>query len=161
MEPPAALASVTGKTCEVWTCTQSPQGVRDQIAAELGLDKKDITVHVTLLGGGFGRKSFPDFAVEAARLSREAGVPVRVQWTRDAAIRHSSYHTQSAQALAAGLDDKGNVVAWRHRAAYPSIMSTFDPKADRPAGMELGMGVADMPLAIPNVSVETGLAPAH
>jgi isoquinoline 1-oxidoreductase beta subunit len=161
MEPPAAVAHVVGKKCEVWACTQSPQGVQDQIAAELGIAKHDVTVHVTLLGGAFGRKSFPDFAVEAARLSREAGAPVRVQWTRDDDIRHSSYHTQSAQALAAGLDDKGNVVAWRHRIAYPSIMSTFSPKADRPVAMEIGQGVADLPLAAPNVLVETGVAPAH
>src|SRR5260370_7978724 len=56
--------------------------------------------------------SFPDFAVEAALLAREAGAPVRVQWTRDDDLRHSSYHTHSAQALAAGVDDHGKV-EWR------------------------------------------------
>jgi isoquinoline 1-oxidoreductase beta subunit len=161
MEPPAALARVTGKQVEVWACTQSPQGVQEQIAASLGVDKKDVTVHVTLLGGGFGRKSFPDFAVEAAWLARELGRPVRVQWTREDDLRHSSYHTHSAQALAAGLDDHGNVIAWRHRVAYPSIASTFNAEADRPADFELGMGLSDLPLAVPNVSVETGRAPAH
>jgi isoquinoline 1-oxidoreductase subunit beta len=161
MEPPAAVARWDGNRCEVWACTQSPQGVQEAIAGELGVKKDDVTVHVTLLGGGFGRKSFPDFAVEAARLAREAGAPVRVQWTRTDDLRHSSYHTHSVQALAAGLDAGGSVVAWRHRLAYPSISSTFDVKAFRPSGGELGQGVVDQPLAVPHVSVQTGVAPAH
>ncbi len=161
MEPPAAVARWDGNRCEVWACTQNPQGVQEQIAAELGIKKQDVTVHVTLLGGGFGRKSFPDFAVEAARLSREAGAPVRVQWTRTDDLRHSSYHTHSVQALAAGLDATGNVVAWRHRVAYPSISSTFDPKAVHPSKGELSQGLIDLPLAAPNVSIEAGAAQAH
>jgi isoquinoline 1-oxidoreductase beta subunit len=161
MEPPAAAARWNGKTCEIWACTQSPQLVQEEVATALGISKHDVTVHVTLLGGGFGRKSFPDFAVEAARLAREAGAPVRVQWTRDDDLRHSSYHTHSAQALAAGLDAAGDVVAWRHRIAFPSISSTFDAWALHPSGGELGQGIADLPLAAPNVRVETGAAPAH
>jgi isoquinoline 1-oxidoreductase beta subunit len=161
MEPPAAVAKVDGDHAEIWTCTQSPQGVQEAVGAALGIPKQNVTVHVTLLGGGFGRKSFPDFAIEAARLAKAAGAPVRVQWTRDDDIRHSSYHTHSAQALAAGLDADGNVTAWRHRIAYPPIGSTFKAGADRPSESELGMGVNDMPLAIPNVLVQTGAAPAH
>jgi isoquinoline 1-oxidoreductase beta subunit len=161
MEPPAAVARVTGRRCEVWACTQHPQGLRDQVAAALGLSKQDVTVHVTLLGGSFGRKSFPDFAIEAALLAREAGAPVRVQWTRDDDLRHSTYHAASAQSLAAGLDRSGKLVAWRHRLAYPSIMSTFSADAARPAELELRLGVTDLPLAAPHVRVETGPAPAH
>ena len=161
MEPPAALAHVDGTRCEIWACTQSPQGIQEAVASALGLAKHDVTVHVTLLGGGFGRKSFPDFAVEAALLSRAAGAPVRVQWTREDDLQHGTFHTHAAQALAAGLDAAGDVVAWRHRIAYPSISSTFDAAALHPSGGELGMGVADLPLAAPNVRVETGAAPAH
>ena len=161
MEPPAALARVDGDHAEVWACTQSPQGVQEEVGAALGIPKQNVTVHVTLLGGGFGRKSFPDFAVEAARLAKAAGAPVRVQWTREDDLQHSSYHTHSAQALAAGLDGDGNVTAWRHRIAYPPIGSTFDARADHPSASELGMGVHDMPLAVPNISVQTGVAPAH
>ena len=162
MEPPAAVARFDGKRCEVWACTQSPQTAQKQLAKSLGLEVKDVTVHVTLLGGGFGRKSFPDFAVEAALLAREAGAPVRVQWTRDDDLRHSTYHAISAQSLAAGLDANGKVVAWRQRVAFPSISSTFDVAAIRPsAADEISMGLSDLPLAAPNVSVQTGVAPAH
>jgi len=82
MEPPAALAVYRDGKVEAWAPTQSPQGARDAIAEAVGAKKEDVTVHVTLLGGAFGRKSFPDFAVEAAVLSKKTGKPVKVVWTR-------------------------------------------------------------------------------
>lgn len=161
MEPPAAVARIDGDRCEIWACTQDPQTAQEMVAGALGIDKSKVTVHVTFLGGGFGRKSKPDFIVEAALLARAAGAPVRVQWTRDDELRHAYYHTHSAQSLAAGLDDAGRLVAWRHRVAYPSISSTFAKDVVRPSTGELGQGVIDLPLDVPSVSIETGVAPAH
>lgn len=161
MEPPAAVARIDGGRCEVWACTQDPGTARSEVAAALGLAEKDVTVHVTFLGGGFGRKSKPDFVVEAALLAREAGAPVRVQWTREDEIRHAYYHATCSQALAAGLDADGKLVAWRHRVAFPSIGSTFAPDVTRPLGGELQQGLLDLPLAAPNVRIETGAAAAH
>ncbi|HWU86126.1 MAG TPA: molybdopterin cofactor-binding domain-containing protein, partial [Kofleriaceae bacterium] len=161
MEPPAAVARVDGGRCEIWASTQDPQTAQEEVAAALALDKANVTVHVTFLGGGFGRKSKPDYIVEAALLAREANAPVRVQWTREDELRHAYYHTHSAQALAAGLDAGGNVIAWRHRLASPSISSTFAPNAVRPSRGELNQGVVDFPLDVPNVAVETGEAQAH
>jgi isoquinoline 1-oxidoreductase beta subunit len=161
MEPPAALAKLDGDRCEIWTCTQDPQDAQEAVAKALGIPKGNVTIHVTFLGGGFGRKSIPDYVVEAALLARAAGAPVRVQWTREDEIRHGYYHTHSAQALAAGLDAGGNLVAWRHRLAYPSISATFADGKTHPSTGELGQGVLDLPLAIPHVVVQTGAAPQH
>ncbi len=161
MEPMAALARVDKDRCEVWACTQDPQDAREAVAAALKIPKENVTIHVTFLGGGFGRKSIPDFCVEAALLAREVKAPVRVQWTREDEIQHAYYHTHSAQTLAAGLDAAGNVVAWRQRAAYPSIGATFKDGVTHPSGGELGQGLTDLPLAIPNVRFETGAAPQH
>lgn len=161
MEPPAAVAHVTADRAEVWSPTQSPQEVRSEVAAALGLALDKVTAHVTLLGGAFGRKAKPDCEVEAALLARAAGVPVRVQWTRDDEMRHAYYHTTSAQLLTAGLDRAGEVVAWRHRTAFPAIGSTFDGTSVHPSAGELGQGVTDLPLAIPNVQCESGAAPAR
>ena len=66
MEPPAAVADFRNGKVEVWTPTQNPQAVQETVAAAVGIDKKNVVCHVTLLGGGFGRKSKPDFAAEAA-----------------------------------------------------------------------------------------------
>jgi isoquinoline 1-oxidoreductase beta subunit len=153
MEPLVAVARVDSGTCEIWCPTQNPQAARTEVAKALGLDESHVTVHVTLLGGGFGRKSKPDYVVEAALVAREAGVPVRVQWTREDDMQHDYYHSTSAQRFAAGLDASNKVVAWLHRDAFPSISSTFSGATIGSDG-ELGQGVTDLPLAIPNVLAE-------
>ncbi|MFZ5624947.1 MAG: molybdopterin cofactor-binding domain-containing protein [Gemmatimonadota bacterium] len=161
MEPPAALAVVENGTCEVWAPTQHPQAARDEVAKALGLPADKVTVHVTLLGGGFGRKSKPDFVVEAALLAKEVGAPVKVVWTREDDIRHDYFHTVAAQHLEGGLDASGKVTAWLHRTALPSISATFAPNVEHASDFELGMGLTDLPFAIPNIQAEVGAARAH
>jgi isoquinoline 1-oxidoreductase beta subunit len=134
--------------------------VVEEVATLHGLEPNNVTVHVTFLGGGFGRKSKPDFVAEAAWLSRELGAPVRVQWTREDDIRHDYYNTVSTQRLTAGLDAKNAVVAWRHRTAFPPISSVFGP-ANRPSEGDLQQGVLDLALAVPNVRAEACEAEAH
>jgi isoquinoline 1-oxidoreductase beta subunit len=161
MEPPVSVARVDAGGCEVWSPTQSPQDVRENVAKALGLDPSKVRVHVTLLGGAFGRKAKPDYDVEAALLSRAVQAPVRVQWTRPDDIQNGYFHTTSAQRLEAGFDAGGKVVAWLHRTAFPSISSTFAPGVTHASDGELGQGVLDMPLAVPNVRAENGPAIAH
>jgi isoquinoline 1-oxidoreductase beta subunit len=161
MEPPVSVARVDASGCEVWSPTQSPQDVREQVAKALSLDPSKVRVHVTLLGGAFGRKAKPDYDVEAALLSKAASAPVRVQWTRTDDLQHGYFHTTSAQRLEAGLDAQGKVVAWLHRTAFPSISSTFKAGVTSASSGELGQGVLDIPLAIPNVRAENGEAVAH
>jgi isoquinoline 1-oxidoreductase beta subunit len=162
MEPPAATARIVNGKCEVWACVQSPQATRDLVAKRLGVSAADVTVHVTLLGGGFGRKSKPDYAIEAAVLSRAVdGKPVKVTWTRDDDLHHSYYHKVSVEHLEAGVDAQGKPVAWLHRTVGPTIVSTFNPAAKNEAPFELGMGVINVPFAIPNVRIENPEAAAH
>jgi isoquinoline 1-oxidoreductase subunit beta len=162
MEPPCATARVADGKCEVWAAVQSPGGTRNELVEKLGLKPEDVTVNVTLLGGGFGRKSKPDFVLEAALLSREmGGAPVKVIWTREDDLHHDYLHTVSAERIDAGLDTQGRVVAWRHRTVAPTIRATFvpDPKFEQ-AG-ELSQGVLDVPFAITNLRCEVGEAEAH
>jgi isoquinoline 1-oxidoreductase subunit beta len=162
MEPPAAAARFVNGKCEVWAPVQSPGGTRDDVAKLINAKPEDVTVHTTLLGGGFGRKSKCDFAQEAVILSREmGGSPVKVVWTRDDDIHHSFYHTVTAQRIEAGLDANNKVIAWRQRSASPSILSTFAPDPKHPFFIELGLGFVDNPLAVPNMRLETGEAAAH
>jgi isoquinoline 1-oxidoreductase beta subunit len=162
MEPPAATARVNEDgTCEVWACTQDPQSARNQVAGTLGIDKEQVTVYVTLLGGGFGRKSKPDFIAEAAWLARESGRPVKVSWTREDDLRHGYLHSVSAQYFRAGMDDDGNAVSWLHRTSFPSIVSTFAPGITGPAPMELDLGAIDAPWHVPNLRIEACDAQAH
>ncbi len=162
MEPPAATARMLPDGgCEVWACTQAPQAAQGTVAALLGIEPEKVTVHVTLLGGGFGRKSKADFVAEAAWLAKETGRPVKVTWSREDDIRHGYLHSVSAQRLSAALDAEGNTTALTHCTAFPTISSTFDASATGPSSGELGLGALDNPYAIPNLRVMAGDAPAH
>jgi isoquinoline 1-oxidoreductase subunit beta len=162
MEPPAASARIANGKCEVWGCFQSPQAARDLVAKRLGMPVENVTVHVTLLGGGFGRKSKPDYGVEAAVLSKAMdGKPVKVVWTRDDDLHNDYFHTVSVEHLEAGVDAQGKPVAWLHRTVAPTIVSTFEAGAKQEANWELGMGVINVPFAIPNIRIENPEAIAH
>lgn len=161
MEPPAATANVTKDSAEVWACTQTPQSTRSNVAAALNMPEENVTVHVTLLGGGFGRKSKPDFSVEAALLSQQAGKPVKVIWRREDDIQHGYYHSVSAQHIQATQDDAGNTTAWRHNTVFPTISSTFNAAATKPSNGELRLGFIDNPFDVPNMLLERGEAKNH
>jgi isoquinoline 1-oxidoreductase beta subunit len=163
MEPPSATCQIVDGKAEVWTSVQSPQAAHDLVASYLGLAPENVTVNVTLLGGGFGRKSKPDFAVEAALCSKAiGGAPVKVVWTREDDIHNDFFHTVSLERLEAGLDKDGKVVAWRHNSVAPTIGALFvapDPRHE--LNWELGQGMSDLPFDIKNISLENGEAEAH
>ncbi|NDV89416.1 molybdopterin-dependent oxidoreductase [Aurantimonas aggregata] len=162
MEAPAAVVEIRDGKAEAWACTQAPQVTRLRLAERLKLAKEDVTVNVTLLGGGFGRKSKPDFVLEAGILSQAMdGAPVKLTWTREDDIHHSYYHTVSVEKMTAGLDDGGMPVAWLHRTAAPTIGSIFAPDPKQKLPFELGMGLLNMPLAIENIRAENPEAAAH
>ena len=154
MEPLAAVVSYTDEGCEVWCPTQAPQRTIGQVAKAVGLSKKKVTVHVTHLGGAFGRKGKPDFIVEGALVSKAVGKPVRIQWTREDCMRHGYYHACALQRVEAGFDRDGTLTAWRHRVAAPTIASTLVGFMETLLGMEMGMGLLDFALDVPNVSME-------
>jgi len=162
MEPPCAAARIIAGKCEVWAPTQAPQVTREDVAKHLGFPLENVTIHVTLLGGGFGRKSKPDFAIEAAILSQAMdGRPVKVTWTREDDLHHDFLHTVSAEYLRAGLGVDGKVSAWLHRSVAPSLATIFAPSTNHEVGAELGMGFINMPYDIPNLRLENPEASAH
>lgn len=161
MEPPAATAVWTGDMLECWACVQDPQSTRGVLAGAFGLPPENITVHATWLGGAFGRKSKPDFVVEAAMIAREVGKPVKVTWTREDDIQYDYYHAVSAQHMEAGMDEDGKVTAVLHRSVFPTISSTFAAGANQPSAGEMGLGATDNPFDVANLRVEAGVAEAH
>jgi isoquinoline 1-oxidoreductase beta subunit len=162
MEPPAAVAEFKDGKALIYAATQNPQAVQDTVAAALGIDKSQVECHVTLLGGGFGRKSKPDYVAEAALLSKAVGKPVKVTWSREDDIRFDYYHAVAAMYMKAAVDDKGRPTAWLQRCAFPSIGSIFSgPAVKTGQGFELGMGWTDVPFDIANHRAENGPATAQ
>ncbi len=160
MEPPVAVAEYRNGKVLAWAPTQNPQAVQETIADVLGIKKEDVTCHVTLLGGGFGRKSKPDQVAEAAVLSKKLGKPVKVVWKREDDIQFDFYHSVAAMYLKAAIGPDGKPTAWLQRTVYPPIGSTFDVNA-KYADDEMGLGWNNLPFDIPNHRAENGPADAH
>jgi len=161
MEPPVAVADVRADKVTIWSPTQNPQGVQEEVARKLGLKKEDVTCHVTFLGGGFGRKSKPDYAVEAAILSKKTGKPVKVIWSREDDIKFDYFHSVAALYIKAAVDEKGMPKAWIQRSVFPSISSTFDKDAVYGGEGEMSMGWNVVPFDVPNFRSENGKAVNH
>jgi len=161
MEPPVAVADVRSDKVTVWSPTQNPQGVQEEVAKKLGIKKEDVTCHVTFLGGGFGRKSKPDYAVEAAVLSKKTGKPVKVVWSREDDIKFDYFHSVAAMYVKAAVDDKGMPRAWLQRSVFPSISSTFDKDAVYGSDGEMSLGWNVIPFDVPNFRSENGKAVNH
>ncbi|MEP2783228.1 MAG: molybdopterin cofactor-binding domain-containing protein [Pseudoruegeria sp.] len=161
MEPLVAVANVKADSAEIWGPFQSPYQVRQDVAAAVGLDVEHVRVNVTLLGGGFGRKSKGDYGIEAALLSQKVGSPVKVQWTREDDIRHAFNHTTSVERIEAAIDQDGKVTGMRYNSVAPTILSTFAEDPGYQFNLESGMGHADLPFEVPNLSIENGKAMSH
>jgi isoquinoline 1-oxidoreductase beta subunit len=160
MEPPVAVAEFKNGKVVAWAPTQNPQAVQDTVAKAVGISPKDVTCHVTLLGGGFGRKSKPDYVAEAAVLSKQLGKPVKVVWTREDDIRFDYYHAVAAMYIKAATDEKGRPTAWLQRSVFPPIGAMEDATA-RYGTFELDMGWNDVPYDVPNFRAECGPAEAR
>ena len=161
MEPPVAVAEYRDGKVTVWTCTQNPQAVQYVVSDQLKIPLDNVICHVTLLGGGFGRKSKPDYVAEAAVLSKKTGRPVKVVWSREDDIKFGYYHTVSAMYMKAALDAQGKPTAWLQRSVFPPIASTFKVGARYGNADDLSLGWTDIPYDIPNLRVENGPARAY
>jgi isoquinoline 1-oxidoreductase subunit beta len=161
MEPPVAVAEFRDGKVTAWAPVQNPQAAQETVAAAVGIDKSNVVCHVTLLGGGFGRKSKPDFVAEAAVLSKKVGRPVKVVWTREDDLQFDFYHAVAAVAHKAAVDGKGRPTAWLARSAFPPIASTFTAGERYAMDIELGMGLTDLPFDVPAYRAENCPAEAH
>ncbi len=155
IEPMNATASVGEGRCEIWAPTQNPQRVQKEAAKLLGIAPEKVAVHVTLLGGGFGRRLGADYATEAVEVARAAGRPVQVVWSRKDDFESDWLHPAGRVDLEAGLDPGGRVVAWSQRfvSLHLSMFGAFDPgRGDEPDVNP--WGGYDNPYAIANLSAE-------
>ena len=163
METPVATVRIQDGAAEVWTSVQNPAAAQEAVAKRLKLKPENVKVHVLLLGGGFGRKSKPDYVDEAAIVAQAmpAGTPVKLVWTREDDIHHDYLHTVSAEHLEAVVGKDGKVQSWLHRSAAPTIASLFTEGAKGEQLFESAMSAINMPYVIPNVRVETAEVAAH
>jgi isoquinoline 1-oxidoreductase subunit beta len=142
MEPMNITVRLEGGRCEIWSPTQAGGGTQETVAKLLGLQKVNVTVHVTFMGGGFGRRFGVPFDHQAIQVARRIQRPVQLVWTREDDFTHDRYRPAGMHRLRAGIDQKGNLVSWTDRLADTTIIGQGNPKQAQ--AFELG-GALDQP----------------
>jgi len=158
MEPMNCTVHIRPDSAEAWVPSQGPQWAQAVIAEAAKLPPEKVTVHTTLMGGGFGRRYQADFVMEAAEVAKISGKPVMVLWTREDDMQHDFYRPASYHRLEGALDGEGKLAAWKHFQTSTSIAAKWSQKgADDPGLGEFGTG-ATLPYLTPNIRIEYTLA---
>jgi isoquinoline 1-oxidoreductase subunit beta len=139
MEPLSATASVSpdGKSAEIWAGTQGATGLLNQAASLLQTDRSKLKLHQHLLGGGFGRRGQQEVIMDALRLSKAVGKPVKLVWSREDDLTFGKFRPMTAHHIEAGFDANGKLVAWHHRIVAESVVAyTAAMAGTRPAPLD-------------------------
>jgi isoquinoline 1-oxidoreductase beta subunit len=161
MEPMNCVAKFENGKAELWAPTQNPQNARSEVAKALGISDDNVTVHVTLMGGGFGRRLVSDFAVEAAEISKACEKPVKLTWTRNEDMKFGWYRPPSLHVLKGSVDNKGKPNKFSHHVIAPSIIQMrFAPDLS-PKDYDLQEGTVGLEYQIPNLKIAGTTIPTH
>ena len=161
MEPPVCIAEVKNGKAVLWAPSQNPQGLRSDVAKALGFKDDDVTVHVTLVGGAFGRKLVSGYGVEAAEIARATGKIVKHTWTRKDDMQHSVYRPASMHKLKGAVDTNGNAVSLYHHVMAESITAQRYYRALPVNRSDIGEGTTRLKYKIPNIHITGTIVPTH
>jgi isoquinoline 1-oxidoreductase beta subunit len=142
MEPMNLTVKIEDGRCEIWSPTQAGGGTQETAAKILGIDKENVTVHVTFMGGGFGRRFGVPFDHQAIQIARRIQRPVQLVWTREDDFTHDRYRPAGMHRLRGGIDREGNLISWTDRLADTTIIGQGNPRQAQ--AFELG-GALDQP----------------
>jgi isoquinoline 1-oxidoreductase beta subunit len=163
MEPLSATAAVSpdGTSAEIWAGTQGPTNALNQIARLLKTDRSKLVLHQHTLGGGYGRRSQQEVIIEAVRLAKAVGKPVKLIWSREDDLTFGKFRPMTAHHIEAGFDAGGKLVAWHHRVISESVIAytSGDPKPRMDRIVMKGSPIPQYP--IPNKLAEHVIVPGN
>jgi isoquinoline 1-oxidoreductase beta subunit len=161
MEPMNCVARVENDKAEIWAPSQTPQDARTQSANALGMSEDNVTVHITLMGGGFGRRLVNDFAVEASEISKASGKPIKLTWTREEDMKFGWYLPPSMNVLKGSVSENGRPLKYSHHVIAPSIIQMrFAPNLP-PSQYDIKEGAVGLQYQIPNMRISGTTISTH
>ena len=154
MEPMNCTAHVRADECEVWAPTQNPQGTQGTAARISGFPSEQVTVHVTQLGCGWGRRSRTDFVQDAVETSMKVGAPVQVIWTREEDMQHDMYRPAAQVKFDGGVDADGRAIALQCRIVAVPVSGGGGRRGGNGADRNSVESIANMMYGIPNLFID-------
>lgn len=161
MEPMNCIAKVKNGKAELWAPSQNPQGLRSDVAKALGFKDDDVKVHVTLIGGAFGRRLMSDYGVEAAEIAKATGKIVKLTWTRKDDMKHGFYRPASMHKLTGSVSADGKAVKFCHHVISESIIAQRYYRQLPVNKSDLGEGTTKLQYKIPNIRIAGTIVPTH
>ncbi len=161
MEPMNCVAKFEKGKAELWAPTQNAQNAKSEVAKALGLSEDDVTVHITLMGGAFGRRLVSDFAVEAAEIAKVSGKPVKLTWTRSEDMKGGYYRPPSMHSLKGSVTKEGKPLKFSHYVIAPSITQMRFNKNLTAEKSEINEGTVNLEYQIPNLRITGSLISTH
>jgi len=125
MEPMNVVVSVEKDKIQFWGSTQNPNGVKSFLAKKYGMDENNVIINYTFMGGAFGRRSLTDVPEEAADLSKKAGVPIKVIWSREDDLTQGPFRACQLNVCSGAIDNNGNVIALEHKVISQEIHKQY------------------------------------
>jgi isoquinoline 1-oxidoreductase beta subunit len=161
LEPMNCIATVKNGKAELWAPSQNPQGARTEVAKALGFKEEDVVIHVTLIGGAFGRRLISDWAVEAALISKATGKSIKLTWTREDDMKHSTFRPASMHKVKGSVDKSGKLVNFYHHVIAESITAQRFNRNIPVKDADIGEGTRRLAYQFPNLKITGTIVPTH
>ncbi len=152
-EPMNCVVNITKDKAQIWIPTQAQTSTLKTIKRLTGLPESKIEVYTTFLGGGFGRKSAVDFVIDAVEIAKKTKKPVKLFYSREDDVSSGYFRPIHVCKIQASLDEEGNITAWKHKIAAPSLLEFTRGKKYK-VDPEVVRGVRNLPYEVPNLYVE-------